>query len=203
LQDHQYGSVCKPCPARGRHALGPLDDPLRRRKRVLDCPWHPMTTACDMLTKTAATYFAARHGRLDCLQYAHENGSPETTYVAALNTQLACLKYIYEFCGDEVSWEASELEGYGEKFSAPIRAHLKTVEASWRAGENLSAANIKPARRNQYTRSVCNYFVVYYSSVGFDFMASCCKTTSMAAKLGHLPCLQALPCTRPARPGAP
>jgi hypothetical protein len=151
-----------------------------------------MTTACDMLTKTAATYFAARHGRLDCLQYAHENGSPETTYVAALNTQLACLKYIYEFCGDEVSWEASELEGYGEKFSAPIRAHLKTVEASWRAGENLSAANIKPARRNQYTRSVCNYFVVYYSSVGFDFMASCCKTTSMAAKLGHLPCLQAL-----------
>lgn len=103
------------------------------------CPWDPQTTS-----------FAAGHGSLKCLIFAHENEAPwhpDTAKFAAEYKHLECLEYIYENCGDVCPWVGSGLEDFEKsEFSSDIKEYLRSIEKSWKNGENISVAP-KPAKR--------------------------------------------------------
>ena len=108
-------------------------------------PWHPDTT-----------YRAVESGNIECLKYIHENGcswSPYTTRGAATSGRLECLKYIYEYCGDEISWEDTGLEGINWSYRGALtgveecREYIEEVKEGWKNGFNKTACGMKPAKK--------------------------------------------------------
>lgn len=104
------------------------------------CPWDAHTS-----------HWAAAKNDLVFLRYCHNNNCPlssRTVLRAARGQNTAAIKYIYEHCGDVVTWEKSNLEGFesDESINENVKEYLRSVADSWRNGENQSSW-INPAKR--------------------------------------------------------
>ena len=94
--------------------------------------------------------WAASFGYLDCLKYMCECDdpfpwNPSATYYAAKNGNIECLQYIYETLN--LSWDESVLEGKPiEDIPENCRKFIEDNQDDWKHGLNKLGMNIKGAR---------------------------------------------------------